>query len=628
MVDINGISESGDLVGAAAKNGTSGVTYPVVAQPKFNTDGDGLLDSWETNGITIKGRFLDLPAMGADPNHKDIFVEADFMFANDHSHDFITSARQDVIAAFAAAPVTNPDNRPGITLHIDAGPDSVMDPKTGATWGSRSNTTAIGETTLLGTYRNGQYDWHEFESLKKKHFDAELRGKAFHYAIFAHSLGGIPDRTGVGKIRGGDLIVSLGSVQTDNLLILQRHQSGTLMHELGHNLGLGHSGDSDLPNYEPNYLSVMNYAFQPGILHNGIFSRIDYSSHGPDVLPNLNESALNETTGLGAPAFLEGFGTVHFCGSEKVVELDIHDPMDWNCDGNYTATNLTISINGNSELETLSSFNDWGNLFFAFNGVDSSGGVILPAQSQQFETANDEATVEELIQNLALSLYLVDVTGFPFQYALPGTAQTYSFKVKNAGKKADNYTVSGESSQSWTAFPGLPTSITLEPGQSVIFDATISIPVNTPFGSVDLTRLHVRSAHTPDRDEYSEIRTYVGLQSEITCAGMPATIVGTDKDDVIYGTPGQDIIVGRNGNDILHGLDGPDRICGGNGDDVIDGGNGNDDLYGDNGNDLLKGSSGDDTLLGGRGDNILDGGNDTDRCESTAGKQVLRGCEE
>src|SRR5438128_225063 len=38
-------------------------------------------------------------------------------------------------------------------------------------------------------------------------------------------------------------------------------QSSTLMHELGHNLGLHHGGDEDT-NYKPNYLSIMNYMYQ------------------------------------------------------------------------------------------------------------------------------------------------------------------------------------------------------------------------------------------------------------------------------------------------------------------------------------------------------------------------------
>ena len=42
-----------------------------------------------------------------------------------------------------------------------------------------------------------------------------------------------------------------------------QQQAGTLMHELGHNLNLGHGG-GDWTNNKPNYLSVMNYTFQTG----------------------------------------------------------------------------------------------------------------------------------------------------------------------------------------------------------------------------------------------------------------------------------------------------------------------------------------------------------------------------
>ena len=43
-----------------------------------------------------------------------------------------------------------------------------------------------------------------------------------------------------------------------------RDQSLTIMHELGHALGLEHRGRDDV-NDAPNYLSVMNYLFQAGI---------------------------------------------------------------------------------------------------------------------------------------------------------------------------------------------------------------------------------------------------------------------------------------------------------------------------------------------------------------------------
>ena len=75
-------------------------------------------------------------------------------------------------------------------------------------------------------------------------------------------------------------------------------QAGTLMHELGHNLGLRHGGD-DHVRYKPNYLSVMNYAFQlTGLLQADLTARLDYSRFAI----GMNEAALNETTGFGVPA--------------------------------------------------------------------------------------------------------------------------------------------------------------------------------------------------------------------------------------------------------------------------------------------------------------------------------------
>jgi Ca2+-binding RTX toxin-like protein len=92
------------------------------------------------------------------------------------------------------------------------------------------------------------------------------------------------------------------------------------------------------------------------------------------------------------------------------------------------------------------------------------------------------------------------------------------------------------------------------------------------------------------------------------CTGKPATIVGTNGNDVRGGTPGKDVMVGLGGNDKLSGFAGNDLICGGVGRDSINGGKGNDTLLGEAGKDTLKGGPGKDTLKGGPGKDTLKGG--------------------
>jgi hypothetical protein len=86
-----------------------------------------------------------------------------------------------------------------------------------------------------------------------------------------------------------------------------------------------------------------------------------------------------------------------------------------------------------------------------------------------------------------------------------------------------------------------------------------------------------------------------------TCRSNPATIVGTEANDVRKGTSGKDVIAGLGGNDTLSGLGGKDLICGGAGKDTLKGGKGKDKLYGQAGNDTLKGGPGKDILKGGAG---------------------------
>jgi hypothetical protein len=106
----------------------------------------------------------------------------------------------------------------------------------------------------------------------------------------------------------------------------------------------------------------------------------------------------------------------------------------------------------------------------------------------------------------------------------------------------------------------------------------------------------------PGRAPYSANLYEVAINAEIeTCNGQPATIIGTNGNDIRRGTPGQDVIYGLGGHDKLSGLAGNDLICGGTGRDKLKGGKGRDELHGEAGRDVLIGGPGKDTLQGGPG---------------------------
>jgi len=105
-----------------------------------------------------------------------------------------------------------------------------------------------------------------------------------------------------------------------------------------------------------------------------------------------------------------------------------------------------------------------------------------------------------------------------------------------------------------------------------------------------------------------------------SCAGIVATIIGTEGDDVIVGTEGDDVIQGFGGDDRISGRGGNDVICGGEGDDEIMGQGGDDTLFGDGGSDELDGGLGYDQLDGGSGIDTCDPGPD-------ASGETVVGCE-
>jgi hypothetical protein len=126
---------------------------------------------------------------------------------------------------------------------------------------------------------------------------------------------------------------------------------GGFMHELGHNLGLHHGGFEDLPNYKPNYISVMNYLDNFGISYGDVHAsppaffccRLDYSTFNT----TLDQSNLNEFIGVNSgtndiTAFTCGTQSPNgFAGAPFAINST--GPVDWDCDEPVTAGVLNES---------------------------------------------------------------------------------------------------------------------------------------------------------------------------------------------------------------------------------------------------------------------------------------------
>ena len=260
-------------------------------------DCDQLADAWETgnktyteNGITVQ-----LPS-GVSMNHRDILVEIDFM----DPHIPPPASIDIVVNAFRGFELLNPDNTYGVNLHyiID---DSIQHENCINIYEDADTIPTNDFKSIKENFMGTQNE----RSLNSNVYQAKM--DVFHYALFVHTQCGNEPSSGIGETPGNDFVVSLGYPGWGN--VINGHDTGsndykaaTFMHELGHNLNLKHGGSADNPNCKPNYISVMNYAFQFPTYASS--RSVDYSH---SVIPALNEAALVENNGIGpsSPVNLE-----------------------------------------------------------------------------------------------------------------------------------------------------------------------------------------------------------------------------------------------------------------------------------------------------------------------------------
>jgi hypothetical protein len=306
-----------------------------------DTDGDGIKDGDEVLG-TLQG--LALNALGAKPLRKDIFVEADWMdsasgnqWCSNRSYSMQPTAYEvnKVKNAFAAAPVSNPDGSTGVDFIMDYGQGFPF----------KGGNKVAGNGSIAGTVATGNDA--AFNAIKAANF-ASNRNGYFHYLVMASQYNN-SSSSGVAELPGDDFIVSLPPCYLLNLTHNPNatnadEVANTIMHELGHNLGLHHGGSDDV-NYKFDFNSVMNYWFQG----DGIDTNCD--AFGDNVLSYstgsriaLNELNLNEANGV--------------CGP-----------------GNPIENGLVIDLNQDGVFQTLTDFNDWSHI--SFGGLTEADGARI-----------------------------------------------------------------------------------------------------------------------------------------------------------------------------------------------------------------------------------------------------------
>ncbi|MBQ3603813.1 MAG: leucine-rich repeat protein [Clostridia bacterium] len=370
-----------------SSDGSTANATVVIIDWDLDTDGDGICDYWETYGIDTNddGKLeLDLKAMGADPKVPDIFVEVDWMVRPAKKFLFwkTQSERNMKPSESSMRMVYNSFKEHGINIHIDAGSDSI-DFVTGKKWGSLSEGNEIDYVSNLELGSN----FANWNSIINRNFST-VRSVVFRHCIFADQYNGGTSSGIANDIPGQYFIVANQDwVYNGGDISI----AGTFMHELGHTLGLCHGG-SNHEHYKPNYLSIMNYAFQTtGLAGTGAVSYSNYK------LPDIDESNINESNGLDPSGLTHGTGLAttlfYRTDSERMTGAISRVGIDFNGNGTLDR-NVRMDLNPggavyDNTISILTGHRDWGSLTY------SSGNITTGISNEELNSMGLNADIEK-----------------------------------------------------------------------------------------------------------------------------------------------------------------------------------------------------------------------------------------
>lgn len=449
----NGTITVDRVVGPVARDVSPNCPDQLARDRNGDPDKDAIPTWMECETVVIPGEpgagEMRLGEVGADPLHRDLFLEVDTM----NDHPLLPDAAERVEKAFSEAPVDNPDGRTGIDLHIDYDSSAPIEYGSSVTWSRLSRANSFGHVKWLGSFDSDKkYDWAQFVKRKDANQDS-VRQFAFSYLLVVHRYGSEENESsGIARAGnfttkglGQDFIMSLGGFRSSgHYKGTVEEQAGTLMHEYGHVLGLGHGGRiggvADHENYKPNYPSIMNYEWQlTGIKQVKGDPVLDYSRYGSGQLPTLDEQHLDERIGVkatgGAAKFMVArvcTNATYFAGVRTWEAVERQSPVkpntaiDWDCVTDAKGSSIRADINRQEDsttkkpypeaFGTLRPANDWTALVYSGGAIGSAGAgptgpggaaqLVRPAPSEAYvapmktDDLDRNATPETLMQSV------------------------------------------------------------------------------------------------------------------------------------------------------------------------------------------------------------------------------------
>ena len=370
-------------------------------------------------------------------------------------------------------------------------------------------------------------------------------------AAFAYLPGGMPGGTGSSQAQGDVWINS--SLSYNALPVQQGYGQLTLLHEIGHAIGLSHPAAYNA-SAEGSITYSASAIYYEDSLQYSVMSYFNERETGADF----------RTDGAGVRRYSSAPLLDDISAAQRLYGANMSTRTGDTVYG-FNSNTGRLWFTANNELSPLV-FCAWdagGTDTFDFSGYLNNGQIIDLRQGAF-------SSVGGLVGNVSIAL------GAVIENAIGGQGSD-TFRGNSANNR---FTPNGGND---VVDGGLGTDTVVFSGARAAYTITWNGQVGTIVGNgQNVTVTNVEFLQFTDQT--------------IAAAPTGGVVVGGDiTNETITGTALADVIGGLGGDDTIHGLAGNDTLNGGSGNDILNGGEGDDVLIGALGNDTLNGGAGVDT---------------------------------